>query len=100
MNIRWQHIVNAVKHEMFPMMAASMAKAIGEEDCVVNLHHHNISTDALKAVLGALKKKRALSNEEVQYIRRLVDSARHFSWNTQPLKASLVIVRWHFSGNT
>ena len=93
--LRWQHIVNAVKHEMFPMMAASMAKAIGEEDCAVNLSHPDISVDALNAVLNALKKKRVLSNKEVLYIHRLVDRAERFSRNTQPMNASLVNV-WVF----
>ena len=70
-SLTWRHIVSAVKHEMYPMMAAAIEKCAD-------------GADSVDAVLEKLKKKRALSNNEVRYIRHLVERARLFSWNTPP----------------
>ena len=75
--LTWQHIVNAVRHEMFPVMSARLM------ECVVSvaLSDADLSEEAVKRVLGQLKKR---SNRAVQYIRGLVARARAFSWDAQP----------------
>ena len=74
----WAHILSAVKHEMYPMMAAAIGK------CVDELSSNDLSDDAVEAVLAELKKKRALSNGEVHCRKGLIQRARQFSWTAQP----------------
>ena len=76
--LTWQHVVAAIKHELYPMMAASMEK------CIDNLSASDLSEKAVDGVMDKLKKTRALGNKEAQYIRNLVARARTFSWEAQP----------------
>ena len=74
--LNWQHIVNAVKHEMFPKLGAAI------DACADDLA--DLSKETVIRLIERLKKKSALSHREVQYIRDLVKRARQFSWSAQP----------------
>ena len=67
------HMVEAVTHEMYPVMATSLQAAISNMQ-----QTPSVEPQSVDSVIEALKLKKSLTNTEIQYMRKLVQRATGF----------------------
>ena len=80
--LNWNHIVNAVKHDMFPLMATSMESAVESLRVDQNsLTVDKLDDDAVQRVIDKMHQKRKLSTKEVEHIKMVVQRARDYTEN-------------------
>ena len=72
--LTWSHVVAAVRHEMYPLMAAMLQESVA---CVKeSVKEFDFRAESVETVIKALKsKKSGVSVDEEQYIKRLVGRA-------------------------
>ena len=70
------HMVEAVRHEMYPVMATSLQAAISNMQ-----QASSFDPQSVDAVIKSLKLKKSLTNTEIQYFRKLVQRAAGFDPN-------------------
>ena len=75
--LSWRHVINAVKHEMFPVLGSSLESCI--ESTTLDLQ--DLSEDAADRVIKALHGKRKLNTKEAANIKYLVQRAREYKAN-------------------
>ena len=78
--LTWSHVVAAVRHEMYSVMATSLQKVIA---CV---NEFDFRTESVEKVLTALKtEKGGLSGNEQEYMEQLVQRAAAFRRSQMPV---------------
>ena len=78
--LKWHHVVEAVKQELYPLIATSLGQSVDELVDSKLLEDDDLTDDAIKQVLGVLKKKKLLYSNEIAYLTKLVERARIFRW--------------------
>lgn len=73
-DLKWYHVVNAVKHEMFPLMSTSMQSAIE----TLQIDPEDLSQETTDRVIAALHDKRSLSTMEVAEIKKVVQRTKEY----------------------
>ena len=71
--LSWSHIVEAVKHEMSPMMSTKIYQVVEE---LALLRNTDFREEVVDKVVAALKKKCLLTNRQITYICSLVQRAQ------------------------
>ena len=78
--LSWYNVMQCVRHEMYPMMAVSLSKAVEEMVFSSGFAVGDLSEEAVQRVIAMLKTKKVLFGKEIEYIQGLVDRARAFKW--------------------
>ena len=68
--IGWKHVAQAVRHDMFPVMATSMEAALAT---LSDIDSEDLSPKTVDRVIAALHEKRKLSTMEVAAIKKLLN---------------------------
>ena len=75
--LSWAHIVEAVKHEMYPVFATSLKRALDTLQ-----QTSSFDAQSVNGVIDALKQEKSLSNTEVDYFCRLMQRVNSVDPNT------------------
>lgn len=79
--IKWHNLTEAVRQELYPLMATSFGQSVDELMDEGYLQQADLSDEATDKVVDKLKKKKKLlCNNEIAYIKGLVKRARDFHW--------------------
>ena len=80
-DLTWYNVMHCVRHELYPAMAVSMSKAVDELIFSSEFDIYDLSQKAVDRVVGVLKTKKELFNNEIEYIQGIVERARAFQWD-------------------
>eukprot|EP01084_Bolivina_argentea_P083588 151345_1 len=79
--LNWLHIIECIRHEMWPKLASSIYAIIDNKDeakhKIIDLY--NLDGDTISDVIEILKSKRHLAIEERDYLRNLIKRAKQFN---------------------
>eukprot|EP01084_Bolivina_argentea_P273859 466616_1 len=76
LQINWMHIIQCIKHEMWPQLASVINAMIENEENKININ--DLSEKCVESVMKTLKEKRHLPIEERQYLTGLILRAKLF----------------------
>ena len=79
--LKWQNVVEAVKQELYPLIATSLGEAVEELIESKTLKPHDLSDNTTDLVIEKLKTKKVLFSKEIEYIKGLVQRASAFRWD-------------------
>eukprot|EP01083_Nonionella_stella_P308538 1089047_1 len=84
-NLTWNHLVECIRHEMWPKLASVIKGLLGSSNNENNMNEekgnefdHDLSDESMDKVIDTLKKKRRLQSEECHYLRQLMIRAKGF----------------------
>ena len=86
-HVDWFGIVNAVKHELYPLMGISLAGVVQELIDKKSLKFCKIDENATEQVIEQLQKVRRVNNKEVDIIKYIVHRARYSAPGVSPLSS-------------
>ena len=93
----WSHIINCVKHEMYPKLASTIQSIIDRQNSnqstktkKLQTELYDINTTSIRKLLNYLKTKRKLPIEEVKYLTNLIKRAQSFTVPTEPNRSYVV----------
>lgn len=78
--LNWRNVVEAVKHELYPVMATSLGQSVDGLVHSDTVSPEDLSDEATDKVITELKAKKLLYNNEIEYIQELVKRARTYRW--------------------
>ena len=79
--LKWHNVVEAVRQELYPLIATSLGEAVEELIESKTLKPYNLSDNATDLVVEKLKTKKVLFSKEIEYIKGLVQRASAFRWD-------------------
>eukprot|EP01084_Bolivina_argentea_P132096 233106_1 len=92
----WDHILEAIKHEMYPKLSSAIKSIINysnnqqnmqvnedDEKNTIKIELYDLTDKSRDNVIEFLKEKRKLKIEERKYLYGLINRARSFNPNTQ-----------------
>eukprot|EP01083_Nonionella_stella_P276229 938454_1 len=72
--LNWQHIANALKHELYDKIASTF---------MVIVNGSNKRFENLNELLEEIKNERHIHQKEIDYIRQLIERAKQFCYDTR-----------------
>ena len=102
-DLTWYNVMECVRQELYPAMAASMSQALDELVVKSRFDIGDLGGKAVERVIEGLKTKKVLFNKEIEYIRDLVQRARAFKWEKSEsmfLCHSLFPIQFNHSGHS
>ena len=74
--LNWSNIAQCVHHEMYPMMASNMKSVIETMDDISLCDNYGrLDEESMNKMIETLKSKRNVTNDEIEYIRKLAERA-------------------------
>ena len=72
----WERICSCLRHEMYPMLSSAVKKIVDDDEN--GLDAEDVSDEAMEAVIDILRTKRRIGNQEISYLKELVQRARDY----------------------
>ena len=80
--VKWTNLTETVRHELYPLIATTLGQSVDELVSTDQdpLKEDDLGNDAFDKVIERMTTKKVLYNNEIEYIRGMVERAREFKW--------------------